>query len=135
MTISRYPHSQMCCFKQNIRVFGVRINVDVITFSIYNKIKIVNFEWDENKNEVNIRKHGVDFNDIPEIFDGPMIINFDDRVDYNEERYMGIGVLRNIIAVVVFVEKGEDVIRIISARKANNHESKTFEKEIKNRLG
>ena len=44
----------------------------------------MNFEWDENKNEVNIRKHGVDFNDIPEIFDDPMIINFDDRVDYNE---------------------------------------------------
>ena len=107
MTISRYPHNQMCCFKQNIRVFGVRINVDVITFRIYNKI--MKFEWDENKNEANIRKHGVDFNDIPEIFDGPMIINFDDRVDYNEERYMGIGVLRNIIAVVVFVEKGEHI--------------------------
>ena len=93
------------------------------------------FEWDENKNEANIRKRGIDFNDIPEIFDGPMIINFDDRVDYNEERYIGIGVLRNIVAVVVFVEKGDDVVRIISARKANKHESKNFEKEIKNRLG
>ncbi len=93
------------------------------------------FEWDENKNEANIRKRWIDFNDIPEIFDGPMIINIDDRFDYNEERYIGIGVLRNIIAVVVFVEKGEDIIRIISARKANKHESKTFEKEIKNRLG
>ena len=76
-----------------------------------------------------------DFNDIPEIFDGSMIINIDDRVDYNEERYIGIGVLRNIIAVVVFVEKGEDIIRIISARKANKHERKNLEKEIKNRLG
>ena len=93
------------------------------------------FEWDENKNEANIRKRGIDFNDIPEIFDGPIIINIDDRVDYNEERYIGIGVLRNIIAVVVFVEKGEDIIRIISARKANKHERKNFEKEIKNRLG
>jgi uncharacterized DUF497 family protein len=87
------------------------------------------------KNETNIRKRGIDFNDIPEIFDGPMIINIDDRIDYNEERYIGIGVLRNIIVVVVFVEKGDDVIRIISARKANKHESKNFEKEIKNRLG
>ena len=93
------------------------------------------FEWDESKNEANVRKRGIDFNDIPEIFDGPMIINIDDRIDYNEERYIGIGVLRNIIAVVVFVEKGEDVTRIISARKANKHETKTFEKEIKNRLG
>ena len=93
------------------------------------------FEWDENKNEANMRKHEIDFKDIPEIFDGPMIINFDDRVDYNEDRYIGIGVLRSIISVVIFVEKGENVIRIISARKANKNESKTFEKEIKNRLG
>ena len=108
-------------------------NIDVITFRIYNNI--VKFEWDENKNAANLRKRGIDFNYIPEIFDGPMIINIDDRADYSEERYIGIGVLRNIIAVVVFVEKGADVIRIISARKANKHESKTFEKEIKNRLG
>ena len=39
------------------------------------------FVWDEAKNEANIRKRGIDFNDIPEIFDGPMIINIDDRVD------------------------------------------------------
>ena len=49
---------------------------------------------------------GIDFNDIPEIFDGPMIINIDDRINYNEECYIGIGVLRKIIAVVVFVENG-----------------------------
>ena len=93
------------------------------------------FEWDENKNEANIRQHGIDFNDVPEIFDGPMIINIDHRVDYDENRCIGIGFLRNIIAVVIFVEKIEDVIRIISARKANRHESKRFEKKIKNRLG
>ncbi len=64
-----------------------------------------------------------------------MVINIDDRFPYDEERYIGIGFLRNLIAVVAFVEKQEDVIRIISARKANKHESKSFEKEIKNRLG
>ena len=96
---------------------------------------IVQFEWDEKKNEVNLRTHGIDFNHIPEIFNGPTVINIDDRCPYDEERYIGIGFLRNIIAVVAFVEKEEDVIRIISARKANKHESKSFEKEIKNRLG
>ena len=93
------------------------------------------FEWDENKNLVNIQKHGVDFNNVPEIFNGPMIINIDDRIDYGEERYIGIGFLRDIIAVVIFVEKDDDIIRIISARKANKNESKIFKKEIKNRLG
>ena len=63
-----------------------------------------------------------------------MIINIDDRVDYSEERYIGVGILGNLIAVVVFTEEAENIIRIISARKANKHESKTFEKEIKHRL-
>jgi len=93
------------------------------------------FEWDETKNETNLRAHGIDFNHVPEIFNGPMIINIDDRFHYDEKRYIGIGFLRNIIAVVAFVEKEKDVIRIISARKANKHESKSFEKEIKNQLG
>ncbi len=93
------------------------------------------FEWDETKNETNRRTHGIDFNHVPEIFNGPMIINIDDRFPYDEERYIGIGFLRNIIAVVAFVETEGDVIRIISARKANKHESKSFEKEIRDRLG
>jgi len=93
------------------------------------------FEWDERKNESNIRKHGIDFNHVPEIFNGPMIINIDDRFHYEEERYIGVGFLGNIISVVAFIEKEGEAIRIISARKANKYESKKFEKEIKNRLG
>ncbi len=64
-----------------------------------------------------------------------LIVNIDDRVDYGEVRWIGMGFLRNIIAVVVFIEKDDDIIHIISARKANKHESKTFTKEIKNGLG
>jgi uncharacterized DUF497 family protein len=93
------------------------------------------FEWDESKNEANLRTHGIDFNHVLEIFNGPVIINIDDRFPYDKERYIGIGFLRNIIAVTAFVEKEGDLIRIISARKANKHESKSFEKEIKNQLG
>ncbi len=94
------------------------------------------FEWDNTKNSINIRKHGIDFKDIPEIFNSPMIVTLDDSVDYNENRYIGIGILRNIIAVIIFVEKKDgEVIRIISARKANKYESKIYKEEIKNRLG
>ncbi len=96
---------------------------------------MMKFEWDEKKNETNIQKHGIDFNHVPEIFYGPMIINIDDRFPYDEKRYIGIGFLRNIISVVAFIEKKGEVVRILSARKANNHESEKFEKEIKNRLG
>ena len=93
------------------------------------------FEWDEEKNRINIRIHKINFEDVTEIFNGPMIVNFDDRVDYGEDRSIGIGLLKNMIAIVVFVEKDEDTIRIISARKANKHESKRLQKEIRDRLG
>ena len=107
--------------------------LDVLTFCIYNMV--MKFDWDEKKNELNIYRHGIDFNDVPEIFNGPMIVKIDDRIDYGEDRFIGIGILGNIIAVVAFVEMEGEMIRIISARKANKHESKKFEKEIKNRLG
>lgn len=93
------------------------------------------FEWDENKNNANIRNHGIDFNDVIEIFSGPMIVNLDDRFDYGEDRLFGIGFMNNVIAIVVFIEKKADVIRIISARRANKNECQQFKKEIKNRLG
>jgi uncharacterized DUF497 family protein len=93
------------------------------------------FEWDENKNLENIRIHGIDFNDVVAVFRGPMIVYFDDRFDYNEDRFIGVGFMKHIIAIVVFIEKNADVIRIISARKANKNETTQFKKEIENRLG
>ncbi len=93
------------------------------------------FEWDENKNFENIRKHGIDFNDVIEIFSGPMIVNIDDRFDYGEDRLVGAGFIKSMIAIVVFIEKYAAVIRIISARKANKYETRQFKEEIKNRLG
>ena len=96
---------------------------------------LMNFEWDQEKNELNIRKNKIDFSDIPQVFDGPMIVKIDDRIDYDDIRWIGMGFLRNIIVVVVFIEKEDKTIRIISARKANKHESKKFTKEIQNGLG
>jgi uncharacterized DUF497 family protein len=93
------------------------------------------FEWDEKKNELNIRKHKIDFRDVQQVFDGPMIVGIYDRVDYGEMRWIGMGFLRNLVAVVVYIEKDYDTIHIISARKANKHESKIFTKEIKDGLG
>lgn len=53
----------------------------------------MNFEWDENKNEANIAKHGLDFADSPQIFKLPLRISLDEREDYKEERWIGIGML------------------------------------------
>ncbi|MBL8188241.1 MAG: BrnT family toxin [Acidobacteria bacterium] len=85
------------------------------------------FGWDENKNRTNIAKHRIDFADVLQMFDGPMQVEPDTREDYGEDRWVGIGLLRNIVAVVVFAEPSTDTIRIISARKANKYERTKFE--------
>lgn len=48
------------------------------------------FEWDESKNAENIRKHKIDFADVPAMFAGPMLVKLDDRQDYGEERWIGL---------------------------------------------
>uniref|UniRef100_UPI0040562387 BrnT family toxin n=1 Tax=Candidatus Electronema sp. TaxID=2698783 RepID=UPI0040562387 len=88
------------------------------------------FEWDENKNAVNIRKHKIDFEDIPELFQQPMLIDYDDRQNYGEERWIGIGLLHNMAVAVVFTERGENTIRIISARKATKEERRRYDERI-----
>jgi uncharacterized protein len=88
------------------------------------------FEWDEAKNLENIRKHEIDFADVPAIFDSEMLIELDDRFDYGEDRWFGIGFLGFGIAVIIWTERRKDVIRIISARRANRHEQKRFEQYL-----
>jgi len=89
------------------------------------------FEWDETKNKENIRKHGIDFQDVIEMFEHPMLINLDNRQDYGEDRWIGIGIITNIVAVTIYLEwESEETIRIISARKATRHESKEYYKRI-----
>lgn len=88
------------------------------------------FEWDEGKNSINVRKHGIDFTDVLEVFSGPMLVGLDDREDYGEDRWIGIGWLRDILVVVVWTEPREDTIRVISARKADGHERRRYEKDL-----
>lgn len=90
------------------------------------------FEWDEAKNEENICKHGIDFADVVDIFNHPMLTWEDDREAYGEERWIGIGWMQALIGVVVYTERVGDVIRIISARKAKKHEVRRYEQSIKN---
>jgi uncharacterized DUF497 family protein len=96
------------------------------------------FEWDEAKNKSNIDKHGLDFQDAMELFLGvePFLVALESSEDHGEDRWKGIGILQGaIVVVVVFAERGEDTIRIISMRKANRLERAAYEKEVKKRLG
>jgi uncharacterized protein len=88
------------------------------------------FEWDDAKNVENISKHGIDFADISAMFKEDMLIELDNRIDYGEDRWVGIGFLGLGIAVVVWTEREGDTIRIISARRANRHEQKRLEQYL-----
>ena len=90
------------------------------------------FEWDEEKNRMNVQKHGINFNDVIGLFDHPMIVHLDVRHDYEENRWIGIGMMKHHFAVVVYTERMGDVIRIISARKANKREVRHYVKNIQN---
>ncbi|KYC43378.1 hypothetical protein WA1_14130 [Scytonema hofmannii PCC 7110] len=95
----------------------------------------MNFEWDKNKNEANIIKHGLDFADAPRIFNFPLRISLDEREDYGEDRWIGIGMLDGRVVVVVYTEPDEQTVRIISLRKALPYERKRYEQYLKNELG
>ena len=88
-----------------------------------------------SKNASNIEKHGLDFADGKEIFQAPMLTALGTRLDYDEDRYVGIGFLKNIVVVVVFTEPARNTIRFISLRKAVKHERNKYEQALKNRLG
>ena len=77
----------------------------------------------------------MDFADAHKVFEEPLIVNLDDREDYGEERWIGIGVMDMRIVVTVFTEPDEDIIRIISLRKATGNERKQYEQAYKNKFG
>ncbi len=61
-----------------------------------------------------------------------MVTFLDQRKEYGEDRWVGIGWLRDILAVIVFTEPEDETIRIISARKAERHEAHIYKQEIRN---
>ena len=91
------------------------------------------FEWDENKNKINQRKHGISFDEVTSVFRDAFAIVFDDP-DHsdNEERFLIIGTSdKRGICLVSHCYRGQDqVIRIISARKATKTESNIYEEGI-----
>jgi uncharacterized DUF497 family protein len=83
------------------------------------------FEWDEDKRQANIGKHGIDFADLESIFSGSIVERVDTRQNYGETRVILVGTLDNIVLVVVYTWRGS-VRRIISARRANDRERRKY---------
>lgn len=93
-------------------------------------METLSFEWDENKNEINKKKHGISFETAQEVFYDDNAILFDDP-DHSvgEERFLIIGMTRSLkVCIVSHCYRDQDnVIRLISAREATKHERKTYE--------
>ena len=84
------------------------------------------FEWDEDKNRRNFHKHGINFEEAVLVFDDVHLSRLDTREEYGEVREITIGMIaETVVAVVVHTDRDETV-RIISARKANKRERRTY---------
>ena len=91
------------------------------------------FEWDEDKNRSNFKKHGVWFEEAQTIWvDSESVEFFDPEHSSTEDRFIRIGhSTRGRLLLVVFCERIEEpTIRIISARKATTQEMRAYEKGI-----
>jgi uncharacterized protein len=85
----------------------------------------MDFEWDPKKATANKLKHGVDFELAKAVFRDPACLSsLDDSAD--EERWRVIGLAGGKVLVVVFTERNDDVIRIISAREASKREEREY---------
>ena len=91
------------------------------------------FAWDEKKNRINRRKHGVSFGTAARIFEDPNVISYRDRTIDDEERWHTIGCAGGIaILLVVHTSdepNGEEEIRIIPARKASARERALYDSD------
>ena len=90
-----------------------------LAMRIYRRIlrQIPLFEWDADKRESNLLKHGIDLVDAAEIFQRPVAEWEDGRHEYGERRVVAIGELDEVLLTVVYTVRG-DVYRLISARRA-----------------
>jgi uncharacterized DUF497 family protein len=96
------------------------------------------FEWDEDKNRRNLAKHKVSFETAKSAFDDPRALSIQDRVVEGEVRWQTLGMVSGVILLVAYTypdEACDEVIRLISARKAIPHERRAYAKSQKQSSG
>ena len=86
----------------------------------------ITFEWDEEKNKLNQKLHGIAFEDAKFVFNDPFKIILPDLYhSEKEERWLAIGIVSRVL-FVVFTERSENIIRIISARAGTKAEERLY---------
>ena len=96
------------------------------------------FEWDEGKNRRNLAKHKVSFETASLVFEDPRALSVQDRVVEGEERWQTVGMVSGTVLFVAHTyreEAGDEVTRLISARKAIAHERRAYAKSQKHSSG
>jgi uncharacterized DUF497 family protein len=91
---------------------------------------MVCFEWDEPKARTNERKHGVRFDDAMFVFADPYALTEQDRIEAGELRWQTIGLVGGVVLLVAHTirdEGADEIIRIISARKATRKECQRYD--------
>jgi uncharacterized protein len=87
----------------------------------------VQVEWDENKRETNLEKHGLDFTDAVQVLQGDLL-ELDDDYD-DEPRVLAFGLLGLTVVLVVYTMR-EETYRIISMRKAEPDEERAYLQDV-----
>ena len=94
-------------------------------------LKGLNFEWDDEKAKINIKKHGIYFEDALNVFfDDNAVYYSDDEHSIGEERIKIVGMVEKVLTVI-YTERGE-VNRIISARPADKYEKEDYYGQFSN---
>jgi uncharacterized protein len=83
------------------------------------------FEWDESKNQRNLGKHGIAFEDVLSVFEA--LVVEDKRRDYGEARFVVLCPLQDVLVHVTYTVRGGNV-RLISARRASRREKRDYER-------
>jgi uncharacterized DUF497 family protein len=89
------------------------------------------FTWDENKRQSNLYKHGFDFIDVAQVFEGATFTFEDNRYAYGEQRFITLGLLLGRVVVIAHTE-ARDEIRVISMREGTKREQIIFFQNLSN---
>ena len=94
---------------------------------------MIRFEWHPDKAASNLRKHGVSFELAMRVFSDPFALSEQDRIEEGERRWQTLGMVEGVLLLLVahtFLEEADvEVVRIISARRAERQERRRYEQE------
>ncbi len=94
--------------------------------------RTVRFEWDPHKDHANQQKHGLSFDEARELFggDNDYLEIYDEEHSDEEDRFIAIGPIPVGVVVVIYTERQDDVIRIVSAREATKKEIRLLQRYL-----